>query len=364
MRSLGVFEKLRILGQASSYDVCAYPSADRPDIVFPGIYHAWASGKKVPLLKVLFTNHCSLNCRYCAFSSLTDSPRCTFEVEELVRLFMLMWRRGLVQGLFLSSAIPVHPDDTMEKMVSVARRLRYREGFKGYIHLKILPGTSRDLVMQAIPLATRLSINMEMPREDLLREVAPSKSLRSDVLPILPLLEGGFTTQFVVDLGPERDLELLKAVDVLVKRYTLKRAYFQAFRPITGTPLGNRPPGSKERQLRLYQGEFLVRRYGFSPEELVDHEGNLPKRIDPKTYWAKRHPHFFPLDLKGATYHELLRVPGIGPQLARRLVALQRKGELSLLTIEKTGINLRRSGRYLLLDGKALAKGSRQSPYP
>lgn len=352
------WEKLRILGMASSYDVCAPPSIEKHRAPLPGIFYAWASGNRVPLLKVLLTNGCSRNCRYCAFSSLVDHGVCSFDIEELVGIFMDMWRKGLVQGLFLSSAIPGYPDDTMEKMTAVARTLREREGFKGYIHLKILPGTSWDMVKRALPFAIRVSINLEAPREEFLKDVAPSKSIKGEILPLLPLLKGGFTTQFVVDLGPERDLDLLGTVEILVKRYGLKRAYFQAFRPIPGTPLESHPPGSKARQTRLYQAEFLVRRYAFSPKELVDPMGNLPKDTDPKTFWVRNNPHFFPLDLEESTYHQLLRVPGIGPKLARRIITLRSRGELSPTHIEKTGINLRKSGPYLLYKGKPIRERS------
>ncbi len=355
--ALDLWEKLRILGMASSYDACAPPSIEERRAPLPGIFYAWAFGTKVPLLKVLLTNGCSRNCKYCAFSSLVDHGVSSFEIKELVGIFMDMWRKGLVQGLFLSSAIPGHPDNTMEKMISVARILREREEFKGYIHLKILPGTSQDMVRRALPFATRVSINLEAPREEFLKNIAPSKSIKGEILPLLPLLKEGFTTQFVVDIAPERDLDLLNAVEILVKRYGLKRAYFQTFRPIPGTPLGDHPPGSKARQMRLYQGEFLVRRYAFSPGELIDSEGNLPKNTDPKTFWVRNNPHFFPLDLEDSTYHQLLRVPGIGPKLARRIIALRRKGGLSPFHIEKAGINLRKSGPYLLYKGKPLVKG-------
>ena len=351
-------EKLEVLGMASSYDVCAPPSVESLRGKLPGVYFAWSSGGRVPLLKTLFTNQCSRDCRYCAFSSLVDGPRYSFRVEELVDLFLRLFEKGLIQGLFLSSAIPCHPDDTMERMVEVAQRLRKREGFKGYIHLKILPGTSPELAKKALKVASRVSINLEAPLESSLQSLAPSKSLRSQILPLIPLIRDHFTTQFVVGIGKERDFHLLRAVESLKNRYGLRRAYFQAFRPVPGTPFEDRPPGSRTRQLRLYQGEFLVRCYGFSAEELVDERGDLPQQVDPKTYWARTHPHFFPIDLDRATYHQLLRVPGIGPKLARRLVTLRSRGELSQLHIEKAGINLRKSGPFLLLKGKPLIRGT------
>jgi len=350
--------KLEVLGLASSYDVCAPPSLESLRGRLPGIYYAWSSGGRVPLLKTLFTNSCSRDCRYCAFSTLVDTPRYSFGVGELVGLFMELYRKGLVKGLFLSSAIPCHPDETMEEMVAVARRLREREGFRGYIHLKILPGASGDLVRKALEVATRVSINLESPVEGELKAMAPSKSLRREILPLVRALEGGFTTQFVVGLGRERDYHFLRAVETLARRYGLKRAYFQAFRPVAGTPLENHPPGSRLRQVRLYQGEFLVRRYGFSAGELVDENGNLPASRDPKTHWAMKNPWFFPLELEKASYSQLLRVPGIGPRLASRLIKLRKEGLLSPLHLEKAGINLRKSGPFLLLKGKRVVRGS------
>ncbi len=352
-----VEEKLKVLGMASSYDVCAPPSTEKLKGKLPGIYYAWSSGGRVPLLKTLFTNGCSRDCSYCAFSALVDAPRHSFRVEELVSLFLQLFKKGLVQGLFLSSAIPCHPDDTMEKMVEVARRLKEGEGFKGYIHLKILPGTSPDLARKASRFASRVSINLEAPTENALKAIAPSKSLKGEILPIVTSLKVGFTTQFVVGVGGGRDLHFLKAVEALKKRYGLKRAYFQAFQPVAGTPLENHFPGSRERQLRLYQGEFLVRCYGFSAHELVDSQGDLPRHLDPKTHWALTNPQHFPVDLEKATYYQLLRVPGIGPRLARRLLALRARGELSLLHLEKAGINLRKSGPFFTIRGKRVVKG-------
>ena len=351
-----LWDKLEALGMASSYDVCAPPSMERLKGSLPGIYYAWSSGGRVPLLKVLFTNRCARDCKYCAFSALVDVPRYTFEVEELVETFLSLYRQGLVRGLFLSSAIPQCPDDTMEKMVDVVQRLRVRERFRGYVHLKILPGTSSELAMKAARVATRVSVNLEAPRESILRAIAPSKSLKGEILPLVGALKKGFTTQFVVGVGGEKDLHILRAVEVLNRSYGLKRAYFQAFKPVAGTPLENHPPGSRERQLRLYQGEFLVRCYGFTPQELVDPQGNLPRGTDPKSHWVLTHLHHFPVELEKATYHQLLRVPGIGPRLARRVLALRARGELSLLHLEKAGINLRKSGPFLLMKGRKVVK--------
>ena len=352
-------DKLEALGLASSYDVCAPPSLEELKGRLPGIYYAWSSRGRVPLLKTLFTNECSRDCRYCAFSRLTDVPRFSFRVEELVGLFMDLYRRGMVKGLFLSSAIPCRPDDTMEEMVAVARRLREKEGFKGYIHLKILPGTSEGLVRQALKVATRVSVNLEAPRERDLRAMAPSKSLRDHILPLVRSLKKGFTTQFVVGVGGARDYHYLRAVEALVKEYGLKRAYFQAFRPVPGTPLEGHAPGSRKRQLRLYQGEFLIRCYGFSARELVGTGGDLPEHVDPKIHWAMNNPHFFPLELEKATYRQLLRVPGIGPRLASRLLRLRGEGLLSPLHLEKAGVNLNKSGPFFLLKGRRV---SRESP--
>lgn len=345
--------KLSILGTQSSFDLCAPPSLEGFGGRLPGIYYAWSRGCRVPLLKVLYANQCTRGCRYCAFSTSVDNPRVKFEIDELVRLFLDLNEKGAVRGLFLSSAIPGCPDDIMEEMIAVAQRLRRKE-FSGYIHLKILPGTHPDLAKKARMVASRVSINFEVPREDKLRLIAPRKSIRREILPLLPIIKGSFTTQFVVGPAGEKDIELLEAVQWLKKRYKLRRAYFKAFEPIPGTPLGHNPPGSRRRQLRLYQAEHLVRCYGFSAHGLVGRDGNLDLEIEPKTLWAMRNPQFFPLELEKAGYSQLLRVPGIGPRIASSIIKVRRESTLTPDGLKKMGLNLRKSAPYLVLRGRLL----------
>jgi len=345
--------KLSILGIQSRFDLCAPFSLECLQSGFPGIYYAISRGYKVPLLKVLYTNECSRGCKYCALSALIDAPRTRFAPLELVRLFLDLNKRSAVFGLFLSSGIPDDPEDTMEEMIFVARMLRKR-GFTGYIHLKILPGVSADLAKEAKEVATRVSVNLEAPSDKRLKHIAPKKSIKREILPILPVIKGSFTTQFVVGPAKEKDIELLATVKFLKDEYGLKRAYFKAFEPIPNTLLEHHPPGSKIRQLRLYQAEHLVRCYGFSPYELVEKDGDLPLDEDPKIKWAKRHPELFPIDLKKADYEELLRIPGIGPRTAKLIIKTRKETTLDINSLKKMRVNLKKCLAFALLDGKPL----------
>lgn len=331
-------------------------------------------GRTVRLLKVLQTNVCSKNCLYCANRVTRDIPRETFSPEELARLFDEMRRARLVQGLFLSSAISGCPDRDMGRMTATAAILRGRYGFRGYIHLKILPGASRDAIEQAARLADRISINLEAPGEEALGKVAGQKRFSEDILRQVRWIHEAIgdpgsrakshTTQFVVGAAQEADRDILAWTERLYRRESLARAYFSAYQiPDSETPLRSAPT-SLLREHRLYQADFLLRKYGFRLEEIVfEPNGNLSLATDPKQAWAQRHPEAFPVDLATAPLELLLRVPGVGPVSAARICRARREDGLGpdpAASLRRLGVVVNRALPYCLWKGRALAEAPQQ----
>jgi len=361
------------------------------------IYHAKVPGGTMPLLKTLLTNACIKNCSYCPIAAYCDHRVVSFKPDEMARLFMAMHKAGLVNGLFLSSGVVRDPDTTQELLNDTAKILRTRYGFRGYIHLKVMPGASVEAIEEAAKWANRISVNAEAPNERRLKAIAPDKSFQGEMLPTLqciaevitqkrmewlerqgvvqrigrgwladldelasvstpPILSS--TTQFVVGAAGESDKELLQTVVQFYRQFQLGRAYFSAFRPICGTKMENAPAETSVREHRLYQADFLLRRYGFDLSELpFDEFGNLPRDVDPKLAWALRHPERFPVEVMKAEREELLRVPGISPETAEKIVKARKEG--TLLTAEdlqRLGVRLKRAAPFLTLRGKPLTK--------
>jgi predicted DNA-binding helix-hairpin-helix protein len=319
--------------------------------------------KEILLLKVLMSNACENNCGYCINRSSLNYHRTSFSPEGLARLFVSLWRARRVQGLFLSSAVEGSAEQTMARMLAAVEILRFRYQFKGYIHLKILPGAGFSAVEQAVRLADRVSINLEAPNRQRLQKIAPKKDFDNDLLLrmgwVRQLREmggarAGQTTQFVVGAADESDKEILTTTARLYKDMKLRRVYFSAFQPVEGTPLDDHPATPILREHRLYQADLLLRRYGFKLEEIgLDPWGNLPLSLDPKLIWAYSHPERFPIEVNTAPKEELLRIPGIGPISAQRILKERRKGKIrSLADIEIFGTVIKRVAPYLLLDGK------------
>lgn len=373
-------QKAGLLAESARFDLCgacALPGGARrrdPDVPESWIYPAaLPDGTTVRLLKVLQTNACIKNCLYCANRVTRDVPRETFSPEELARLFGEMLRAGLVQGLFLSSAVSGRPDEDMARMTATAEILRGRLRFRGYIHLKILPGASRDAVEQAARLADRISINLEAPGGEALRRVAGQKRFFQDILSQLRwireavkdpgLRAKSHTTQFVVGAAQEADREILFWTERLYRNESLARAYFSAYQiPDPDTPLRS-APASLLREHRLYQADFLLRKYGFRLDEMVfEPDGNLSLAVDPKQAWARRHPEAFPVDLATAPRDLLLRVPGIGPVSASRICKARREGlgPDPAATLKRLGVVVGRALPYCLWKGRALAEESPQ----
>jgi len=364
-----------------------------------GICHSWTEdGRCVSLLKVLFSNTCRFDCAYCVNRFSADTRRTSFTVDELVELTCQFYRRNYIEGLFLSSGIFADSDIVMEKLIETARKLRKDAGFGGYIHLKIIPGAGEKMIREAGLWADRLSANIELPTDKSLQNLAPQKSGKL----ILGAMEetfnagaeneedrrkaafwgkttipafapAGQSTQLIVGASPENDKTILNLSGALYRKYALRRVYYSAFTPvgvpgrggipdprlpeIPGPPLAmeqNGPPRSlMVREHRLYQADWLLRFYRFSPAEVLEgDEGFLDMHLDPKTAWALRHLDFFPVEVNRAGYDELLRVPGIGAKAGRRIIETRRSRSLSFDMLRRLGVVLKRA-RYFVTAGGA-----------
>lgn len=370
-------EKLLILGRSAQYDLCGNYLCQGAHRIRGG-YGQWIypavlpDGKEIRLFKVLLSNNCSNNCNYCANRLERDFTRISFKPLELARIFISLREKRLVEGLFLSSAVEYDPKKTMEDMIKTVEILRYNYKFNGYIHLKILPGVTPDYIEQAMRLADRVSVNLEAPDGEKLKRLSIEKDFENDLLRAIRYIKdfsekglrprAGYTTQFVVGPAGESDRELISLVERLYRELGLKRAYFSAFQPIKDTPLEDHPPTPLIREHRLYQADFLIREYGFSAEELVfNREGRLYLPVDPKYAWAMNHPEFFPVEINTAEREKLLKVPGIGPKSAERIVKLRKKEKIrSLETLRELGVAVKRAKDFILLDGKRVKEKNTQ----
>ncbi len=379
-------DKLAILAGAARYDAsCASSGSSRkagPGGIGAGspagVCHSFTGdGRCISLLKVLYSNSCRNDCAYCANRLSAEVERASFTAEELVRLTIGFYRRNYIEGLFLSSGIFADPDIVMERLVEVARLLREREGFGGYIHLKAIPGCGDRLLRKAGLYADRLSANIELPTASSLSRLAPQKSGR-EILGAMRFMSeaesesredrgrirtaprfapAGQSTQLVVGASPEDDRTIVGLASALYKRYGLRRVYYSAFIPVAGDPRLPEPAAPPlRREHRLYQADWLMRCYGYAAEEILDEsESSLAADVDPKTAWALRHPEFFPVDALGAEYERLLRVPGVGVTGAGRIVAARRRSRLRAEDLAAMGIVMKRARWFLSLGGRPLA---------
>jgi predicted DNA-binding helix-hairpin-helix protein len=331
-------------------------------------------GKTIALLKTLQTSACERDCYYCCFRAGRDFRRATFSPDEMAQAFMTLHRAGAVEGLFLSSGVAGGGMRTQDKLLDTVEILRRKMGFRGYVHLKIMPGAERAQVEQAMRLADRVSVNLEAPNTARLAKLAPHKVFMEELLRPLqwvedirrsrPGIQGwngrwpSTTTQFVVGGAGESDLELLSTTAYLNKQVRLARAYFSRFKPVENTPLENQPATDPWREHRLYQASFLLRDYGFELEELpFVQDGNLPLGTDPKLAWAQVHLSEAPLDLDRAERSQLLRIPGIGPKSAQAILSARSKGRLhGLGELRALGVRVERAIPFVLLDGRRPAR--------
>ena len=364
-----VVKKIETLGESAQYDVCNPFDAsfhERDDLkrwIFPA---ALPNGQRVRVLKVLQTNICEKNCRYCGIRASGNVPRATFTPDELAGAFDRFLRAGLVDGLFLSSGQCGNADHTMERMIACVELIRGPYEFPGYVHLKMLPGCSESHIKRALQLAHRVSVNMEAPNPERLARIAPRKDLHEELMRPMRIAKrlidesggrlapAGQTTQFVVGAAGEPDQEILAKSAELYHDLDLRRAYYSAFNPVPGTPLEGHAPTPAWREHRLYQADWLLRFYGFDFEDLVfDASGNLPRKADPKLMYARAHPELFPVEVNRASREELLRVPGLGPRSVGRIMRWRRQGALRELSdLNKAGAVADRAATYVLLDGK------------
>lgn len=360
--------KLDILTAGAEFDVCGYNGMRgvRPSPLRFIHRAALPGGGSVCLFKVLQTNVCTNDCAYCVNQVGRDCPRTSFRPEELAKLFMQLHARRLVQGLFLSSGVAGNASRTMESMINTVEILRHRYEFGGYIHLKMLPGASFDCIAEGCKLASRVSVNIEAPTVRHLARLSLKKDLYHGILEPMRwvkkltladerLLPSGQTTQFVVGAAGETDRDILHTAEALYDEIGMRRIYFSPFRPISRSPLEGLPPAPPLRAHRLYQADWLLRVYGFSPQEVelaLGSKDNLPLRKDPKLIIAEKRPWLFPVDVNRASYDELLRVPGIGPVSAGRIVETRRERSISSVAqLRKMGAVTKRATPFIWFQG-------------
>ncbi len=378
-------EKLEILADAAKYDVsCASSGSKRKNTkgglgnaTGMGICHTYTQdGRCVSLLKILLTNHCIFDCAYCVSRRSNDVKRAAFTVQEVVDLTINFYKRNYIEGLFLSSGIFKSADYTMERLVRIAKQLRTEHKFNGYIHLKAIPGASDLLLHEAGLYADRLSVNLEIPSEESLKQVAPEKDYPSVYTPMnylnqtitgykeerrsiqkAPLFApGGQSTQMVIGATPEDDLHVLKLADSLYKDQKLRRVYYSGYIPVSSDerlPALRTPPLVREN--RLYQADWLMRFYGFKVDEIVDAQHPvLDLKVDPKFSYALRNPHLFPVDVNRAPLEMILKIPGIGVKSAHKIVQARRFGQLRKENLQKIGVVWKRAQYFLSCAGEPL----------
>ncbi len=370
---MDTLQKLQLLGPAAAFEPAeevnplgeSAPAPFIPDELAGCIAHATLpGGRRVPMLKTLVSSACERDCRYCPFRAGRDFRRATFTPDELADLATRLYRQGLVKGIFLSSAIMGGGPHTQDRIIATAEILRRKYHFAGYLHAKIMPGAEQEQVSVTMQYADRVSLNLEAPNARRLAELAPHKRFSDELLQrlrwvhelrqTLPGRKPSMTTQFVVGAVGESDLEILLTSAYLYRNLGLARAYFSGFSPVPDTPLQDNPPIQLHREHRLYQASFLLRDYGFDVEELpFRQDGNLPLHEDPKTAWANLHLRQAPVELNTAERELLLRIPGIGPVSADRILRARRQGTLrSLDDLSKLGIATKRAAPYILLNGQ------------
>ena len=392
---MDVLDKLTILTDAAKYDAACTSSGVKRGFQtgkigntsssIAGCCHSFsADGRCITLLKVLMTNCCAYDCKYCVNRRSNDTPRATFTPRELADLTIQFYRRNYIEGLFLSSGVLRDPDYTTEQMIACLQMLRQDYGFNGYIHAKAIPGTSPELVYQLGLLADRLSVNMELPSEQGLRLLAPDKEKSAILRPMGLIRDKGFenrqelvkyrsaprfapagqSTQLIVGATADSDRHILHLSEYLYQKYRLKRVFYSAYVPVVENSLlpalDTKPPLLREH--RLYQADWLLRLYGFRAEELLGEQTpNFNPKLDPKSNWAMEHLEHFPVEIMDADYEMLLRVPGIGLTSARRILSARRVGHIHWEDLQKLGVVVKRAQYFLLCDGK-MRNGLRFSP--
>ena len=401
---MDLYEKLRILSDGAKYDAsCATSGVERKNVgrmgnaSCAGICHSWsADGRCISLLKVLLTNRCVYDCEYCVNRRTADVERASFEPEELASLTEQFYRRNYIEGLFLSSAVEKSPDYTTERMLRTLVLLREVHGFAGYIHAKVIPGASKEIIHQIGMVADRVSVNIELPSKESLQLLAPQKKPEGIFQPMRQITEtladrkqlgpafqedwegkgiilanrtsleprkrykerfapAGQTTQMIIGASPETDRQIIKISDSLYQNFSMKRIYFSAYIPMNESPklpsLLSAPPLVREH--RLYQADWLMRFYSFQADEILDESDPfLDLEVDPKMAWALRHLDQFPIEINRASLEELLRIPGVGTISARRIVRQRRMAAVQFDDLKKLGVVVKRAKYFLTCKGR------------
>ena len=369
------YEKLAILGGMASDDIL-YPPEQRggrkgpypqpKKNPTPGVYRAsLPNGKYINLMRVMFTDFCKMDCAYCPNSHWVPRKRYAFKVDELAQVFMEAQQRGMVSGLFLSSGIAGDGSKTQERLVQVVDAIRNRHGFKGYIHLKVMPGADFEHVEAAHRLGTRLSVNMETPTSEHMLKLSDMKDFENDILAPMRWIHEltgsspggavGQATQLVVGAADESDRQVFDRMDQLYTEWQLKRIYYAPFRPVRHTPLEEHPPTPMARSHRLYQLDWLKRVYSFQNDELelaFASDGYLPLDQDPKTSIAVENLDAFPMDVNLASHNQLLRIPGVGPKSAQRIVNTRRRHSIDAWRdLQAMGVVRKRAWPFIVFSG-------------
>lgn len=376
-----MIEKLQILADSAKYDVsCSSSGSKRANTKggigngsVSGICHSWgADGRCISLLKILMSNCCIYDCKYCINRATNDVPRATFTPREVAELTINFYKRNYIEGLFLSSAVIGSPDSTMELLYTTVSILRNEYHFNGYIHTKTIPGASQEMIQKLGLLVDRMSINIELPSQESLKLLAPQKEKDGILQPMNYIshhisqsqednsrfapkfVPAGQTTQLMIGATPESDLKIIRLSEGLYHKYQLKRVYYSAYIPInkdSTLPTLEAPPLLREN--RLYQADWLIRFYGFKTEELLDESHpNFNTLLDPKCDWALRHLEQFPVEINTADYATLLRVPGIGVLSAKRILRARKGFNLTFETLKGLGIVLKRAIYFITCNGK------------
>lgn len=392
---MSIMQKLGILADAAKYDVsCTSSGVERHNdgtgignTMKAGICHSFSSdGRCISLLKILFTNECIYDCKYCVNRCSNDVPRASFTPEEVCELTIEMYRRNYIEGLFLSSGILYSPTYTMELIYRAVYLLRTKYRFQGYVHVKAIPGADQEIIRRIGFLADRMSINLEFPTAEGLRKLAPNKHRRNILTPMRMIqdgirtnkeelvvyrnapgfVRGGQSTQMMIGATPESDYQIVQVAESLYQKFDLKRVFYSAFVNVNEDKdlpaLTSGPPLLREH--RLYQADFLMRFYGFEAGELLDEaRPNFNVFLDPKADWAVRHLELFPVEVNRADYQMLLRVPGIGVKSAQRIVQARRTACLTFEHLKKIGVVLKRALYFITCNGRMMYRTKLEEDY-
>lgn len=390
-----MMDKLQILSDAAKYDVACTSSGverkgngrDMGNCKACGICHSFsADGRCISLLKILFTNECIYDCKYCLNRKSNDIPRATFTPEEVCELTMQFYRRNYIEGLFLSSGIIGNPNYTMELIYRTVFLLRNKYRFNGYVHIKAIPGADPRLIQLTGYLADRMSVNLELPTAEGLKNLAPNKHRKTILAPMRQIqngiaenkneimlyrnaprfVEGGQSTQMIIGATPESDYQIINVAESLYEKFALKRVFYSAFVKVNEDKALPAIPGGPPllREHRLYQADWLLRFYGFRAQELLSEERPyFNVMLDPKEDWAVRHLEQFPVEINKAPYEMILRVPGIGVKSAQRIVKARRSAGLDFAALKKMGVVLKRALYFITCNGRMMYNTKLEEDY-